>query len=53
MDTVHVIIVQQLQALRSDISGMRSEIHVEFKDVKARLNHVEQSLTGVWRDSAL
>lgn len=53
MENVENLIVEQLRALRSDIAGMRSEMHAEFKDVKARLNHIDASTAGIRRDSAL
>ena len=53
MENVDHIIIEQLKALRSDITGMRSEMHTEFKDVKARLNHLDASMAGVRRDGAL
>ena len=53
MENVDNIIIEQLKALRSDIAGMRSEMHAEFKDVKARLNHLDASTAGIRRDSAL
>ena len=53
MENVDHITIEQLKALRSDISGMRSEMHIEFKDVKARLNHLDASMAGVRRDNAL
>ena len=53
MENVDHIIIEQLKALRSDIAGMRAEMHIEFKDVKARLNHLDASMAGVRRDSAL
>ena len=53
MENVDHIIIEQLKALRSDIAGMRSEMHIEFKDVKARLNHLDASMAGVRRDGAL
>lgn len=49
MENVDNIIIEQLKALRSDIVGMRSEMHAEFKDVKARLNHLDASVAGVRR----
>ena len=53
MENVDNIIIEHLKALRSEVSGMRSEMHADFKDVKARLNHLEASMAGVRRDSAL
>ena len=53
MENVENLIIEQLRALRSDIAGMRSEMHTEFKDVKARLNHIDASTAGIRRDSAL
>ncbi len=53
MGNLESLIVEQFKALRSDIAGMRSEMHTEFRDVKARLSHVEQSVAGIRRDSAL
>jgi len=42
-----------LQLLRSDISGMRSEMQGEFRDVKGRLSHLEASVAAVRRDGAM
>ena len=53
MENVESIVIEQLKALRSDIASMRTEMHVEFKDVKARLNHLDSSMAGVRRDGAL
>ena len=52
MENVDHIVIEQLKAVRSDIAGMRSEMHIEFKDVKARLNHLDASMAGVRRDGA-
>ncbi len=51
MENIENLVLEQLRALRSDIAGIRSEMHSEFKDVKARLNHIDVSLTGVRRDN--
>ena len=53
MENVDHIIIEQLTALRSDTADMRSEMHIEFKDVKARLNHLDASMACVCRDGAL
>lgn len=53
MESIEHLVLEQLRALRSDIVGLRSELHSEFKDVKARLNHIDSSLSGVRRDGAL
>ncbi len=53
MDNVDNIIIEHLKNLRSDVASMRSEMHTEFKDVKARLNHLDASMAGVRRDGAL
>ena len=42
-----------LQSLRSDISGMRTEMQGEFRDVKGRLSHLEASVAAVRRDGAM
>lgn len=52
MENVENIIIEQLKALRSDIAGMRTEMTTEFKDIKARLNHLDVSVAGVRRDAA-
>jgi hypothetical protein len=36
MGNLESLIIEQFKALRSDIAGMRSEMHTEFRDVKAR-----------------
>ena len=53
MDNADNIIIEHLKNLRSDVASMRSEMHTEFKDVKARLNHLDASMAGVRRDGAL
>lgn len=53
MKNVDNPIVEHLKGLRSDIAGMRTEVQAEFKDVKARLNHLEGSMAGSRRDNAL
>lgn len=53
MDNVENIIIEHLKGLRSDVAGLGSEMHSEFRDVKARLNHLEASVAGARRDSAL
>jgi hypothetical protein len=53
MESIENIVIEQLRNLRSDIAGMRSEMHTEFKDIKARLNHLDASTAGSRRDSAL
>lgn len=53
MGNVDNIVIEHLKGLRSDVAGMRSEMQNEFKDVKARLSHLESSLAGTRRDGAL
>ncbi|MDP2370938.1 hypothetical protein [Rhodoferax sp.] len=53
MDNVDNLIIEHLKALRSDVAAVRSEMQADFKDVKARLNHLDASLAGVRRDGAL
>ena len=53
MENVDNLIVEHLKGLGSDIAGMRTEMQAEFKDVKARLNHLEGSMAGIRRDNAL
>ena len=45
--------IEHLKNLRSDVASMRSEMHTEFKDIKARLNHLDASMAGVRRDGTL
>ena len=47
------IIIERLKNLRSDVASMRTEMYTEFKDVKARLNHLDATMAGVRRDGAL
>ncbi len=48
-----VIIIEHLKNLRFDVASMRTNMQVEFRDVKARLNHLDASMAGVRRDGAL
>lgn len=52
MDNVDHIVVEQLKALRSELASMRTRIEGEFSDVKARLNHMEETMVGMRRDMA-
>ena len=53
MESVDNIIIEHLKGLRSEVVAMRSDIQSEFKDVKARLSHLDGSMAGVRRDGAL
>ena len=53
MENVDNIIIEHLKSLRSDVAAVRSDMHAEFKDVKARLSHLDASMVGVRRDGAL
>ena len=53
MENLQNIIIEHLNALRSDVLAMRSDMQAESKDVKARLIHLEVTLAGVRRDGAL
>ena len=53
MENVDNIIIEHLKGLRSDVAAMRSDMQAEFKDVKARLSHLDASMAGVRRDGAL
>ena len=53
MENVENIIIEHLKGLRSDVLAMRSDMQAEFKDVKARLNHLVATLARVRRDGAL
>lgn len=34
------IIIELLKVLRPEVSAMRSDMHADFKDIKARFNHL-------------
>ena len=53
MENVDNLIIEHLRGLRSEVAGMRTEVQSEFKDVKARLSHLDASMAGVRRDGAL
>ena len=42
-----------LKLLQSELSGMRSDMQSEFRDVKGRLSHLESSVAAVRRDGAM
>ena len=46
------IVIEHLKALRSELQTMRSEMHVEFKDVKLRLSSVESATVSIKHDLA-
>ena len=45
-------IIEHLKALRSDVQTLRSEMHVEFKDVKLRLSSVESAIGSMKHELA-
>ena len=53
MENVDHIVIEHLKGLRSQVAAMRSDMQAEFKDVKARLSHLDGSMAGVRRDGAL
>ena len=53
MENVDTSVIQHLKGLRSQVAAMRSDMQAEFKDVKARLSHLDASMAGVRRDGAL
>ena len=53
MENVDNIVIEHLKSLRSEVATMRSDMRAEFKDVKARLSHLDASMAGVRRDGAL
>ena len=53
MENVDNIIVEHFKSLRSEVATMRSEMQSEFKDVKARLSHLDAFMAGVRRHAAL
>ncbi len=53
MENVENIIIEHMKGLHSEVATLRSEMQTEFKDVKARLSHLDGSMAGVRRDSAL
>ena len=46
MENVDNLIIEHLRGLRSEVAGMRTEVQSEFKDVKARLSHLDASMAG-------
>ena len=46
------VIIEHLKALRSDVQTLRSEMHVEFKDVKLRSSSVESAIVSMKQELA-
>ena len=46
------VIIEHLKALRSDVRTLRSEMHVEFKDLKLRLSSVESAIISMKHEVA-
>ena len=53
MENVENLIIGHLKGVRFDVATMRSDWQAEFKDVKARLSHLDGSMSGVRRGGAL
>lgn len=45
-------IIEHLKALRSDVQTLRTEMHLEFKDVKLRLSSVETAIVSMKHELA-
>ena len=46
------VVSEHLKGLQSDVQTLRSEMHVEFKDVKLRLSSVESALVSMKHELA-
>ena len=46
------VIIEHLKALRSDVQTLRSEMHVEFKDLKLRSSSVESAIVSMKHELA-
>ena len=44
MENVENLIIEHLKNLRSEVAGLRLDMQAEFKDVKARLSHLDRSM---------
>ncbi len=51
-DSVDDFVIEHLKALRSDVQTLRTEMHVEFKDVKLRLASVETAFVSIKHEMA-
>lgn len=51
-DNVESLILEHLKGLRTEAQTLRSEMHVEFKDVKHRIASVETVIVGMKHESA-
>ena len=51
-ENVENIVIEHLKALRSDVQTLRSEMHVEFKDVKLRMSSVETAIVSMKHELA-
>jgi len=51
-DDVANLVLKQLRGPRTDIQGLREEVHAEFKGLKLRLSSLEGAAVGSGRDTA-
>ena len=52
MAEIDKLINEPLKGLRSDVQTTRTEMHLEFRDVKQRLASVESSIVAAKHESA-
>ena len=52
MAEIDKLINEHLKGLRSDVQTTRTEMHLEFRDVKQRLASVESSIVAAKHESA-
>ena len=51
-ENIENLVLEHLRALRTEVAGLRTEMHEEFREVKLRLGSVETAVVAVRRDSA-
>ena len=51
-EQVDNVVIEHIKGLRSDVQTLRSEMHVEFKDVKLRLSSVESAIVSMKHELA-
>jgi ubiquinone biosynthesis protein UbiJ len=51
-DNIENLLLEMLKGLRNEVQTLRTEMHAEFSDVKARQLTIERGIGGMKRDAA-
>lgn len=51
-DNTEDLVLEMLKGLRNEVATLRTEMHEQFGDLKARMTAIERGIGGMKRDTA-